>query len=259
MLLIALFFHSVFASTWSYDSQGSWPDFCRKTNQSPMNLDLDGASDISDKYLMKMVFLGATKARNITNTGNMIRVTADLGYVEIGPQTDKRVFLVKYLDFHTPSEHTLNGVSFPLEMQIVCIVQDKYWERDEKNMVIISVIFKKGVESFFFDTLEWSMLPEDPVTRFTNETSNINLREVVRSSEQYYFYKGSATNPDYDCRSDVFWYVIEEIKEAKEWQVNKITELFSSPNNRNLQTGNPKVYYSSSHLLVGLFSIIYLF
>ncbi|CAG9312306.1 unnamed protein product [Blepharisma stoltei] len=244
---------------WAYDAQGSWPEACSASKQSPMNLDIDSTSDVPDKYSMKMVFLGATKARNITNTGNLIRVTADFGYIEIGPEDDKRTFLVKYIDFHTPSEHTLNGVSFPMEMEIILIVQDKYWERDKENMAIVSVIFKAGIESFFLDSLEWWNLPSTAgATYWTTNTSNINIREVVRSTDDYYFYKGSATNPDYSCRDDVLWYIISETKQAKQWQIKKVADMFSGGNNREIQSGNPNVYYSASVVIGAVLSLLLL-
>lgn len=110
-----------------------------------------------------------------------------------------------------------------MEMQVIMEVEDKYWERDKANMAILSVIYKAGIESYFLNTLEVWKLPGSGGSNVLPGISNINVREEVWSTDEYYFYKGSATHPDYECRNDVLWFVVEEIKEASDWQIEAFT------------------------------------
>lgn len=102
--------------------------------------------------------LGYTGAQTIQNTGNMIRIQSNLGYIEVGDINGRRNFNVKFIEFHTPSEHKIGGTFFPIEMQIICNIEDKYWELDKPNMAIVSVIIQKGKESYFLNSTgisEW--------------------------------------------------------------------------------------------------------
>jgi carbonic anhydrase len=67
-----------------------------------------------------------------------------MGFVEIGSGDDMRAFEAKTLEFHTPSEHTIDGVKYGLEMHVIMTAIDRYIERHEPNMLILSVLFKPG-------------------------------------------------------------------------------------------------------------------
>lgn len=241
-------------TAWDYLTQSTWPSECLSGNQSPISLDTDNTKAVESDFEMKMIFLGETTSRVVENTGNMIRVHADIGYIEVGEYGSKRSFDVKYLEFHTPSEHQLSGVSFPMEMQVIMEAQDKYIERDEANMAILSVLFQKGRENYFLNTLEvWNLHVEVGAYNLS-ATSNINIREVVWNTDEYYFYSGTATHPDYVCRDDVLWYVIQDVKEAEDWQINMFMNASLTPNNRKVHATLKQIYYSfSPHL--GLFLI----
>lgn len=241
-------------TAWDYLTQSAWPSECRLGNQSPISLNTDDTEVVDSDFRMKMIFLGETTSRIVENTGNMIRVYANLGYIEVGELDSKRTFDVKYLEFHTPSEHQLLGVSFPMEMQVIMEVQDKYIERNEANMAILSVFFQKGRENYFLNTLEVWEIPVGVGAYNLSATSNINIREVVWNTDEYYFYSGTATHPDYLCRDDVLWYVIQDIKEAGEWQIEMFMTAFLTPNNRKTYSTLKQIYYSFSPYL-GLFLI----
>ena len=204
-----------------------------------------------------MVFLGYTGPQVIQNTGNLIRITTNIGYVEVGDSDSRRNFNVKHIEFHAPSEHKVGGTFFPLEIQIVCSIQDKFWKRDKPNMVIISVIVQRGKESFFLNMTEISKWPESEKNLTTSVDSNLNLRELFSTTEEYWHYAGTATHPDLRCQDDVLWYIIQDVKEAADWQVTIIENLFPKGNSRDLNEKSPKLYrsfslYLSYFLLLGV-------
>jgi len=243
---------------WNYQGQDSWQESCQQGDQSPVNINKEGADNLDSDDSMKMVLLGETTSWKVENTGNMIRVHANLGYIEVGQNEDKRQFNVRFLEFHVPSEHQFDGVEFPMELQAVMEVEDKHWERDKANMAVLSVIIKAGKENYFLNTLQVWELPGPENSLYLKNSSNINLRELVWNTDEYYFYKGSATHPDYDCRTDVLWFVIEDIKEAKDWQIDQFTQLFPEGNSRKVQREDPTVYYSSAVVLVASIGLLIL-
>ena len=183
MLLFLLILH---VQGWDYTTQSRWDPICTASNASPRVLDPTTATKISSSLQLKMEFLGNTGPQTIMNTGNLIRLVSNLGYIEVGDENGRRTFNVAYVDFHTPSEHQIGGTFFPMEMEIVCIINDKDWDRFSPNLAIVSVIIQNGTESFFFDTIQSWNLPSSTLNNLTLEkTSNINLRDVVSITDPY--------------------------------------------------------------------------
>ena len=240
-------------SGWSYSSQDSWPPACA-SSISPCSLDPDTAAN-----QMKMGFLGSTGSLSLQNTGNLIRITSsDLGYIEIGDSNGRRVFNVEAVEFHTPSEHKIGGTFFPMEIEIVCTIMDRYWERDLPNLAIVSVIMKYGIENYFLNTLQVWNLPYSKLTTTVSNTSNINLRELVYNTDQYWFYNGSSTNPDLNCEENVMRYIIQDVKEGARWQIDGFSQLFATNNTKELSLATPSLYYSSSSVLLTFITLLLL-
>lgn len=246
MKLLGLLCVAMIAASWNYDSQNSWGDSCSTPNQSPVDIVTSDASLTDDSTAMKMVLLGQTGSKTVEHTGNYLRVKGYFGYIEFGTGDSMRAFDAREVDFHVPSEHTIDGVTFPMEMQVVLYAQDKYILRHDANIAFMGVIFKHGIESYFMNTLQAWQFPQLPggVTILAN-TSNINVREVVWDTDDYYYYNGTATNPDFDCQSPALWFIIKDIKEAAEWQVQAIRNIFPKNNSRPvLDDWSPDLYYS---------------
>ena len=180
----------------------------------------------------------------------MIRVEANMGFVEVGYGTDLRQFEAVRLEFHVPSEHKYDGVAYALEMQVIMTAIDRYIERDEPNMLILSVLYKPGRESYLMNMLDVAKLPRNTGSYILPNSTTLNPRDEVWPTDQYYFYEGTATHPDYDCREDVYIYVIEEIKQAAEWQIQKFKDAFPKNNSRTIgEDAKFSVYYSSGLLI----------
>ena len=112
--------------------------------------------------------LGETTSRTVQNTGNMIRVEANMGFVEVGYGTDLRQFEAVRLEFHVPSEHKYDGVAYAMEMQVIMTAIDRYIERDEPNMLILSVLYKPGRESYLLNMLDVAIHQKYPPSCFLN-------------------------------------------------------------------------------------------
>ena len=243
--------------SWDYETQSSWDPLCAASNASPRVLDPTTATQISSSLQLKMEFLGNTGSQTIMNTGNLIRLVSNLGYIEVGDVNGRRTFNVAYVDFHTPSEHKIGGTFFPMEMEIVCIINDKDWDRFSPNLAIVSVIIQNGTENYFFDTIKSWRLPQSTQNNLTlNATSNINLRDIVSISEAYWYYNGTGTTPDENCQQNVLWYIIQNVKQIAPWQMAAFQSIFPAGNAKTINPTSPILYYSSS--LINILSILFL-
>lgn len=127
---------------------------------------------------------------------------------------------------HSPSEHTIDGKRFDIELQIVHVGDQQEGQIDEfGNMIMpkfdqqtISVMFSKDasykwptaenaknvVVDDFFDSLELTNLANVDISpeNFKNLFSVLNL-------ENRWMYSGSTTYPP--CDKKVIWHVLQKI------------------------------------------------
>jgi carbonic anhydrase len=99
--------------------------------------------------------------------------------------------------FHTPSEHTVEGKPFSLEMHIVHVLDSGAGKDYQYQKAVIGVVFddSKDIPNAFIDSLH----PEAPGTPL-----NIDLPGFMsKLSSTFYHYGGSLTTPP--CTEEVNW------------------------------------------------------
>ncbi|MCI4625148.1 MAG: carbonic anhydrase family protein [Candidatus Magnetoovum sp. WYHC-5] len=132
--------------------------------------------------------------------------------------------------FHSPSEHTLMGESFPMEAHIVHATKDK-------ELAVIGVLFKVGAENPFIKTL-WEHLPQKVDKEETVKGVNINAKQLIpTNTATYYNYSGSLTTPP--CSENVNWNVLQTPIEVSQEQVDKFVSLIGK-NARPVQPINER-------------------
>jgi len=171
------------------------------------------------------------------------------------------------------SEHTINGKSFPLEVQFNHYTCEhstfaKTLERYQTEQDVLDGVLngddthQLGVVSILFDvvedktnpvfdkmfmdeTLDHILFPEHSV----KVIDNLNLYELIPEDIQsagYYAYEGSLTTPP--CTNIVRWFVMNSRGYIGKSQMEKFRELRRSenrgiaPNHREIQQNTNKVY-----------------
>lgn len=185
-------------------------------NQSPVIFD-----STIHAALKPMRMIHKFAAKEIQSTPNGLRVLFKEGNMMV---LDKTAFQLKHLDFHTPSEHQLNGQSYPLEIQL--------WHEDsKKNIAIMSILFKTGEPNKELTEL-LAQLPQK-----ANESIKLKTRftpnELMPTNPQYYRYSGSLTTPP--CSEGVRWIVMKSPLQTSAEQVQAITTAIGGANNRPMQ------------------------
>jgi len=151
----------------------------------------------------------------IVNDGHGLRFDVpsnhvDMVFVKIG----KTEYSVSEYQFRAPSEHTIDGAVFPVEMQI--------YNKAEEGIVAISIFFREGESNPFLASLRESAGGDDgPVWNGRSEIKNIkgiftgafDLENVIPKGDvskeaPFYNYKGSLTQPP--CTSGVDWWLLSK-------------------------------------------------
>jgi carbonic anhydrase len=134
---------------------------------------------------------------------------------------------LKYVDIHTPSEHHLNGQSYPLEMQFLHL-------DSKKNVAMTSVLFQVGESNIQLAKL-LTQLPQK-VGEVIKLKARLTPSDLMPTNQRYYRYSGSLTSPP--CTEGVRWVVMKSLLQASAEQIAAITAALGGANSRSIQPLN---------------------
>ena len=160
----------------------------------------------------------------LVDNGHTIQVTVEEGSTLI---TSRNTYQLKQFHFHTPSEHTVDGKSFPMEMHFV-------HQSGDKNFAVVSLLFAEGATNANLAKLianfprakgESAQLPE----------VKLDLALHLPTNNAAYSYMGSFTTPP--CTENVEWLVFRDPVMASREQLDAFAARLK-PNNRPVQPLN---------------------
>jgi carbonic anhydrase len=145
---------------------------------------------------------------------------------------DGRDFELKQLHFHTPSEHLIDGVTYPMSMHIVHRLVGEA-EDGLPHYLVIAILFKMGEANEFISSF-LEAVPSKPGTSAELQKSTVYLEELFprRRMPHYYHYRGSLTTPPHTETVD--WLVLKHIEEASREQIETINSI-EGDNARHVQ------------------------
>lgn len=187
--------------------------------QSPINI----VSTQNDDGKHHITLFFKDEVNKLENLGH----TVQLDFAEGSTITqDDTTFTFKQCHFHTPSEHLIDGMTFPMEMHIVNLMPN-----EDKNAtpqyLVIGVLFKEGKENkFISDFLD--AIPKEEHETAALKAGKVKMADLFGTipkevTGNYYHYKGSLTTPPYT--ESVRWYISKHIFEASASQIEAINKV----------------------------------
>jgi len=191
-------------------------------NQSPINLTKMIEGDLP---ALKVDY--KVGGNEVVNNGHTIQLNYAAGsMISVGNHT----FELKQFHFHSPSENTIEGHSYPMEAHFVHA--DK-----AGNLAVIAVMFKPGKHNAELEKA-WEHMPHEAESK--NELNNmVDANVLLPHDHAYYRFNGSLTTPP--CSEGVNWYVMKYFDTASQEQINKFTHTMHHANNRPVQPVNARM------------------
>ena len=192
--------------------------------QSP--IDIKGPLPVN---LTDIGFNYTPSALAIFNNGHTIQVNYDQGS---SITYNEDVYQLVQFHFHHPSEHTLNGVPFAMELHLV--------HRDAAgNLAVVGVMLRQGSATNDAYAAVFDHLPTTVSTAPGASDLKINAADLLPKDRLYTTYLGSLTTPP--CTEGVRWLVLQTPVDLSAAQIEAFGKLFESDarpvqplNNRDL-------------------------
>ncbi|WZN65374.1 carbonic anhydrase [Chloropicon roscoffensis] len=204
--------------------------------QSPIDLQsanaVPAASQAGNRGPTTFDFAPGSNVR-IENTGHGLNTMFDVTDLTAVIETEDGPQSLEPLQFHwhSPSEHSIDGVIYPLEVHLVTMTNVT------GDLAVIGMMYKYGEENELLNKL-WPGEADDFAFRIKGEEipegeeylhdkgaetslggeSTIDvMKDLLPENKSYYAYKGSLTTPP--CSEGVYWHVLKEPLEATVDQV----------------------------------------
>ena len=195
--------------------------------QSPINILSDSTvKDSNQSYDIKFS-AGITAVENL---GHTIQVDFNDGSTTMA---GGKTYQTKQFHFHTPSEHMIDGITYPMEMHIVSLLKDSN-AKDNPQYLVIGLLFRIGHENKFIKEFLNAIPPDEKKDTLPGTVVFEDLFNPIPKNESraYYSYRGSLTTPPYS--ETVNWMIRKYILEASSEQIYTI-EKMEGNNARHIQ------------------------
>jgi carbonic anhydrase len=236
--------HSAHTPHWSYEGAedpSHWaslsPEFAlcgSGRQQSPIDFVTEkttpspaGAAGIEAVRLDKAE--ARTGPVDVVNNGHTIQVDA-VGFDVLVIGSDR--YVLQQFHFHTPSEHTVDGRSYPLEVHFV-------HKTARGKLAVIGMLFEEGAENAAL-TPYWSRMPRSAGPPVDLGKSDVDVRKVLPAHLGVFRYTGSLTTPP--CTEGVSWLVLKEHATASPAQIEAFRALMRH-DNRPIKPLNGRAVY----------------
>ncbi|KAK2654909.1 hypothetical protein Ddye_007961 [Dipteronia dyeriana] len=157
------------------------------------------------------------------------------GMIKINGSADN--YILQQGHWHSPSEHTINGRRFDLELHMVHVCPDP---NVTNYIAVIALLYKIGPPDPFLSKLMENVMPIADQMAERN-IGEIDPKDIKMGGRKYYRYMGSLTVPP--CTEGVIWTINKKIRTVSQDQVNALRTAvhdFAEVNARPLQPLNSR-------------------
>jgi carbonic anhydrase len=197
------------APHWSYEEaagpakwntlDAGWKICGEGRNQSPIDIEkMAKSSSPASKEEFEPASLNITHhehSADVINNGHTIQVNyAEGDTLRIG---DRQFQLLQY-HFHSPSEHTVGGRHYPMEMHLV-------HQSADGQLAVVGVFIEEGESNAAFDLI-WSNLPKTKDLEYHLGNVKVDIGSLLPGDKTAYRYDGSLTTPP--CSEGVRWIIM---------------------------------------------------
>ncbi|NOZ70046.1 MAG: carbonic anhydrase [Deferribacteres bacterium] len=203
---------------------------CEKgKSQSPVDINKTYKAELQD-----IVFSYKATPLKVVNNGHTVQVNYLPGSSAI---IDGEKYELLQFHFHAPSENTVEGKHYSMEMHLV--------HKNSKNeLAVVGVFLKEGRANEVIQKI-WDNISPVINEENTVDSISINAADLLppEAEKGYYHFYGSLTTPP--CSEGVNWSVLKTPIEVSGAQIRKFEAVIGGHNNRPTQPINKRFILES--------------
>ena len=175
--------------------------------QSPINITMVHHGE----HHQKLVFHYRTSQLHEMNNGHTIQVSHVSG---CRVDLNDRKYKLRQFHFHSPSEHHIEGKTFPMEMHLV-------HQDNSGHVLVIAVLMETDASQPVLSKL-WKWLPEQK-EKEVSIPLELSLTDILPQDTSHYTYSGSLTTPP--CTEGVQWIVLKKLMHVTKQDVDQFVQI----------------------------------
>jgi carbonic anhydrase len=230
---------------WGYDADNGparwgennsdWILCAEGLSQSPVDLSNTKQINLPDVIIdilneKEVELVNQAGVINALDNGHTIQINAKTG--EKMTFSDKIYALIQF-HFHAPSEHTVDGNHYPMEMHFV-------HQADDGSLAVVGVFMEEGAHNPGIEPL-WKQLNIGVGKKTVIQIpDNFDAYIFSGGTSAVYHYDGSLTTPP--CSEGVKWFIRKRPAQLSKEQIAEFTAVYDQ-NNRPVQSLNERTVY----------------
>jgi carbonic anhydrase len=205
-------------SSWGYVGAGGPEDWGELSpeysvcglgqEQSPINLSQPIQADLN-----AIAFNYQPIPLRLIHNGHTLQINIDPGNTIV---LDNKTYTLKQFHFHTPSEHTIDGAAFPMELHLV-------HGNDNGELAVVGIFLAEGTENQALVPI-WRAMPTQKSEEIAVPNVQIDLDALLPRHCATFRYFGSLTTPP--CSEIVTWVVLQTPLEVSTAQIDQFKAVF---------------------------------
>ncbi|XVF46305.1 hypothetical protein PTKIN_Ptkin03bG0017000 [Pterospermum kingtungense] len=174
-----------------------WAACGNGTMQSPIDMSNERVKIVSHLGRLKRSYEPSNATLKNRGHDMMLSWEGGAGAIEINGTE----YVLNQCHWHSPSEHTINGRVYDLEVHLV-------HESADGKVAVIGIMYKIGRPDSFLASLADHLAAITDITEGQAEVGVIDPRDIKFGSRKYYRYLGSLTIPP--CTENVVWTMLRK-------------------------------------------------
>ncbi|XP_038978842.1 alpha carbonic anhydrase 1, chloroplastic-like [Phoenix dactylifera] len=202
--------------------------------QSPVNIDKSKLAYNPGLAALERNYVPANAT--LVNKGYQIALLFDKNVGTL--VVDGKNYSLKSVHWHSPSEHTINGKRFAVELHMVHM-------SDNGRIAVVAILYQIGRRDPFVVQIERKLKELAEEACKGDEEAHVpvgvvHTRSLKRHSSKYFRYSGSLTTPP--CTENVIWSILGKVREMAEEQLAALQAPLSQENRNNARPTQPLNY-----------------
>ncbi|KAJ7001985.1 alpha carbonic anhydrase 7-like [Populus alba x Populus x berolinensis] len=203
-----------------------WSACSNGTMQSPIDLLNEIVDIVPDLGRLNRSYKPGNAILKNRGHDIMLKWESGAGIIEINGTE----YVLNQCHWHSPSEHTIDGERFALELHMV-------HESLDGKIAVVGILYKIGRPDSFLSSLTKQLEYVAGTTERDTVVGVVDPRNIKIGSRKYYRYLGSLTTPP--CTENVVWTVVKKVRTVTKEQVQLLRVAVHDDSDTNARPLQP--------------------